>query len=252
MQNLTSVLLLTQLLLLATAPDSLAADNSLSDQQPVPQYSKLPPLQFSGGPMMQKEYFQAALWLAQSSKQASTPKKDDEWLGISTTMATVLSSIAALIAAIMAPVISIYVAKRTMQQTKDSLQEDFNQRKLEQKDNFKFQLYQLALEEKKRAMLNFFESTSIPSVDSVDFSMDEIRAQMTMLEMLMDKDFYKNAHSLFTFLSNHIYDFLHRSPDDLIRQEVITNYKYLHLDLGNDIKRVLGGYDLESTFKASS
>ena len=244
--------LLTLLLLAVAAPNCLAAGNSASDQQPASQYSKLPPLQLSGSPLAQKEYFQAALWLAQQeSRQASPPRVEDEWMGLNTTKATVLSSLAALLTAIMAPVISIFVARKSMDQAKKSLEDDFNQRKLEQKENFKFQLYQLALEEKKRVMLNFFESTSISALYQVDFRMDKIRIQLTLLEMLMNRDFYDKFHFLFTFLNQHTYDFFQRAPSDPINQNVISDYKLLHLGLANEIRRVLSGAEFDPTLTAS-
>ncbi|MEA4990698.1 hypothetical protein SDC9_14442 [bioreactor metagenome] len=241
------------LLLLAVAtPVCLAAENSASNQQHASQYSKLPPLQLSGSPLAQKEYLQAFLWIAQNSRQSSTSTNEDEWLGISTTKATVLSSIAALIAAIMAPVISIFVARKTMTQTRQSLADDFTQRRLEQKDNFKFQLYQLALEEKKKAMLKFFESTSIPELDQKHFNMDAIRTQMTMLEMLMDKKFYETSHVIFTYLHKNLYNFRWVSHDAYIRQQFVDEYKLLHLDLANEIRRVLRGEDFDPTLTASN
>lgn len=252
MRKLALAALPILLLLAVAAPSCLAADNSTADQQPAFQYSKLPPLQFTGNHLTQKEYFQAAHWLAQQeSRQASPPRAEDEWLGLNTTKATVLSSIATLLTAIMAPIISIFVARKTMAQTKHSLEDDFNQRKLEQQENFKFQLYQLALEEKKKVMLNFFESTSISAIYKDTFSMNDIRTQMTMLEMLMDNDFYKKAHALFTFLHDHLGDFLNRAPSDPIRQRVITDYKFLHLAFAAAIRRVLSGEDFDPTLTAS-
>ena len=121
--------LLTLLLLAVAAPNCLAAENSATAQQPASPYSKLPPLQLSGSPLAQKEYLQASHWLAQQeSRQASPPRSEDEWLGLNTTKATVLSSLAALLTAIMAPVISIFVARKSMDQAKKSLEDDFNQR----------------------------------------------------------------------------------------------------------------------------
>lgn len=54
-------------LLAVAAPSCLAAENSANYQQPAPQYSKLPPLQLSGSTLTQKEYLQAAIWLAQQN-----------------------------------------------------------------------------------------------------------------------------------------------------------------------------------------
>ena len=65
MRKLALATLSLLLLLAVAAPSCLAAENNVSDQQPPLQYSKLPPLQLSGSPLTQKEYLQAALWLAQ-------------------------------------------------------------------------------------------------------------------------------------------------------------------------------------------
>ncbi|MCH5144345.1 hypothetical protein JMF94_04525 [Desulfovibrio sp. UIB00] len=239
---------LTILVLLAVAaPSCLAAENSTSDQQPAPQYSKLPPLHFSGSTLAQKEYPQAFLWMAQSSGQASTPKNEDEWLGISTTKATVLSSIAALIAAIMAPVISIFVARKTMTQTRESLEDDFTQRKREQKNNFKFQLYQLALEEKKKLMINFFELTSIPALCGENYSPLELQTQLTMIEMLMNKKFYDISNKVFSYAVKAHGTIVYGGSKDPIRQHAVTEYKSLHADLANEIRRVLSGAEFDPT-----
>lgn len=250
MKKIALVALPILLLLAVAAPSCLAAENATADQQPASQYSKLPPLQLSGSPLTQKEYFQAALWLAQQeSRQASPPRVEDEWMGLNTTKATVLSSLAALLTAIMAPVISIFVARKSMDQAKKSLKEDFNQRKLDQKENFKFQLYQLALEEKKKVMLNFFASTSVTRIRCKDFFFDELHVQLTMIELLMDKNFYNAAQKLAEYImsdENFTIIYLNKPTNRIFR-----NYIELRTNLANEIRRVLRGAEFDPTLTAS-
>lgn len=226
------------LLLLAVAtPSCLAAENSTSDKQPAPLYSKLPPLQLSGSPLAQKEYLQAALWLAQQHSPITTlPRTDEKVFGLTSTEATVLSPIVSAIAII----ISIAIAILNMEKNTSAIHKDF-----------KFRMYQLNLEEKKKVMLNFFESTSISAIYKNNFSMDDIRTQMTMLEMLMDNDFYKHALSLFTFLDDHLGDLFSYAPTDSIRIRVTEEYELLHLAFAAAIRRALSGEDFDPALTAS-
>ena len=239
----TALLALFLLLLLAVAaPICLAAEKGTDDQQPFTQNSKLPPLQFTGNTLTQKEYFQAALWLSQQNlKQISASHAADEWLGLNSTKATVLSSIAALITAVMVPFISIFVARKTMAQTKKSLEDDLTQRKIEQKNNFEFQLAQLTLVEKKKVMIKFFESTSFHHTSSRNIDIEELQTQLTMIKILMDEDFYDISLKIFTkFKEYSLYNsHLRTIQGDSFEAE---KYKSLHTALATKIEKILCWY----------
>lgn len=244
MQNFIHIVLLTVLLLTVATPGCLAAENAAAGQQPASQFSKLPPLPLPSSLLTQKEYFQAALWLAQQeSRQASPPRAEDEWLGLNTTKATVLSSLATLLTAIMAPVISIFIARKTMTQTKKSLEDDFNQRKLEQKENFKFQLYQLALEEKKKVMLNFFELTSLCRIRR-GFSHEDLKLPMSVIELLFAGDFLTIAKELFNLLENekNLHALRATTPENIFYDPIaVRKYEELHGKLSAEIRNILSG-----------
>ena len=115
-----------------------AAENSTGDQQPAPQYSKLPPLQLSGSTLTQKEYLQAALWLAQqntnrlpsfsgqAAAQANTSAKESGTpsdLDITKLDAkTFWPSVGVFVAAIFTFLGTIYTNRITLKKTKIELE----------------------------------------------------------------------------------------------------------------------------------
>lgn len=187
MKTSTLIALSILLLLAVAAPSCLASGNSVSDQQSAPQYSKLPPLQFSVSPLTQKEYFQAALWLAQYGSKAHAQLENNSLLGLTEQQATILfSPIATLIAAIISVIVALFSVWYTAVKNRETQRDIHELQKQEQENNFRFQREQASLTEKNKILINFLTSTSIDSIRSKEFMIEDIRKNKLHIDTFND------------------------------------------------------------------
>lgn len=236
MKKIAWVALPILLLLAVAAPSCLAAENAAADQQHAPQYSKPPPLQVSGSPLTQKEYFQTALWLAQlHSPIATTPRTDEKIFGITPKKATVLSPMVSAIAII----ISIAIAICNMRKNTLALRNDF-----------KFRMYQSGLAEKKKIIFNFLEITSLHHIKQHKFNLVELDIQITLIKELVSTDFSEKANELVRLLKARNAEAVFVNAPSAYPKD-INEYSTLYTDLIKETGKILRGEDFDPTLTAS-